>query len=211
MAPAKAGKTKNAKRAPQAAVTGKGRSKAKAAPRKAAPRKAAPRKAAPRKAGGHGHGGFSKPAAKRSAKRAAKPTSIQLAQGAQQAVVKALRQKPVPAPAPARPAGMPEMLRDAALAVLNERQAEDVLTFDLAERSAMADYLVIASGRASKQLAAIAHYLGEAFVKLGVSKPRIEGLQDANWVLVDAGDVIVHLFRPEVRKYYDLERIWQEK
>lgn len=104
---------------------------------------------------------------------------------------------------------MPEKLRDAALAVLNERKAEDILTFDLTGRSAMADYLIIASGRASKQLVALAHHLGDAFAKLGSAKPRIEGVQDANWVLVDAGDVLVHLFRPEVRRYYDLEAIWQ--
>lgn len=132
------------------------------------------------------------------------------AQGAKKAVVKALKKKPV-VQKETRPAGIPEKLRDAAIAVLNERKAEDILTFDLTGRSAMADYLIIASGRASKQLVALAHHLGDAFAKLGVAKPRIEGMQDANWVLVDAGDVIVHLFRPEVRHYYDLEAIWKDQ
>ncbi|MER2519891.1 MAG: ribosome silencing factor [Bdellovibrionales bacterium] len=193
MASTKGKKTKTAKNVRKTSATGKTQGKVKSAPRKPPGRAKAAKR--PQKS---------------AVKKTAKPTSRKLAQGAQKAVVKILQKKPVPS-APARPAGMPEMLRDAAIAVLNERQAEDVLTFDLAERSAMADYLIVASGRASKQLVAIAHYLGEAFVKLGMPKPRIEGMQDANWVLVDAGDVIVHLFRPEVRKYYDLEAIWQEK
>lgn len=107
-----------------------------------------------------------------------------------------------------RPAGLPEQLRDAALKVLNERQAEEIVTFDLAGRSSVADYLIVASGRAGRQLAAIAHYLREAFAKLGVERTRVEGLPEANWVLVDGGDVIIHLFQPEVRGYYNIEGIW---
>ena len=76
----------------------------------------------------------------------------------------------------------------------------------------MADYLIIASGRAGRQIAAIADYLREAFMKLGVQRVRIEGLPEANWVLVDAGDVVVHLFRPEVRPAITgLEDIWGER
>jgi ribosome-associated protein len=116
-----------------------------------------------------------------------------------------------PAAKPRRPAGVPEKLRDAALKVLDERQAEDIITVDLADRSSVADYLIIASGRASRQLAAIAHYLRETFAQHGISQIRVEGLPEANWVLVDAGDIIVHLFRPEVRRYYDLERIWDNR
>lgn len=110
-----------------------------------------------------------------------------------------------------RPAGVPEQLRDAALKILDERQAEEIVTFDLAGRSSFADYLIVASGRASRQLAAIAHYLGEAFEKLGAPRIRIEGLPEANWVLVDGGDVIVHLFMPEVRGFYNIEGIWSKR
>ncbi|MDX2028796.1 MAG: ribosome silencing factor [Alphaproteobacteria bacterium] len=116
-----------------------------------------------------------------------------------------------PSPAPARkkgPRGLPEILRDTALKILDDRQAEDIVTVDLTARSSLADYLIVASGRASRQVAAIAHYLREAFTKHGVRQIRIEGLPQGNWVLVDAGDVVVHLFRPEVRRYYDLEGIW---
>ncbi len=106
------------------------------------------------------------------------------------------------------PYGLPEQLRDAALKVLDERQADDIVTVNLAGRSAMADYMIIGSGRASKQLGAIAHYLREEFAKLGVTQMRVEGQGEGNWVLIDAGDIIVHLFRPEVRRYYNLEQIW---
>lgn len=106
---------------------------------------------------------------------------------------------------------LPEQLRDAVLKVLDERQAEDIVVVPLAGRSSLADYVIIASGRASRQVAAIADYLREAFFKLGVKQVRIEGQSEANWVLVDAGDVIVHLFRPEVRSYYDVDSIWAAK
>ncbi|MDE1900426.1 MAG: ribosome silencing factor [Alphaproteobacteria bacterium] len=103
---------------------------------------------------------------------------------------------------------MPEQLRDAALKILEERQAEEIVTVPLAGRSSVADYLIIASGRAGRQITAIADYLQDAFVKTGAGHVRIEGKSEANWVLIDAGDVIVHLFRPEVRHYYDLDAIY---
>jgi len=106
---------------------------------------------------------------------------------------------------------LPGQLFDAAMDVLNERQAEQIVTVELQGRSSMADYLIIASGRAQRQIAAIADYLRAAFMKLGVSQVRIEGLPEANWVLVDAGDIVVHLFRPEVRDYYRLEDIWKRR
>lgn len=150
-----------------------------------------------------------KPAARKApAKtRAAKSKPVKKAVAA-----KSVHKKPAPSPAPRPPRvrGVPEQLRDAALKVLDERQAEDIMTFDLGGRSTMADYLIVASGRAARQLAAIAHYLGEAFAKLGVSRTRIEGLPEANWVLVDGGDVIVHLFLPEVRGFYKIEDIWSK-
>jgi ribosome-associated protein len=120
-------------------------------------------------------------------------------------------------PAPKQPirkkriGGLPDKLHEAAIKVLKDRQAEDIVTIDLEDRSSVADYLIIASGRASRQIAAIADYLREAFSKLGARQIRVEGLPEANWVLVDAGDVIVHLFRPEVRHYYQLEDIWNAK
>ena len=110
-----------------------------------------------------------------------------------------------------KPGGLPEQLLAAALKVLDERQAEEIVSVPLAGRSSIADYLIIASGRAGRQVVAIADHLREAFFKLGVKQVRVEGQAEANWVLVDAGDVIIHLFRPEVRRYYDLDGIWKNK
>lgn len=123
-------------------------------------------------------------------------------------IKKMVKRAPRQTLAPKGPYGLPEQLRDAALKILDERQADDIVTVSLAGRSAMADYMIIASGRASKQLSAITHYLQDEFEKLGVTQIRTEGQGEGNWVLMDAGDVLIHLFRPEVRKYYNLEQIW---
>lgn len=106
--------------------------------------------------------------------------------------------------------GMPEKLRDVAVAVLDERKAEDITVIDLKGRNPLADYMIIASGGSARQLAALADYLMQAFAKLGCKRVRVEGLPQGDWVLVDVGDVLVHIFRPEVRQYYDLEDIWKE-
>jgi ribosome-associated protein len=116
--------------------------------------------------------------------------------------------KPKVAARKAAARGVPEQLRDAALKILDERQAEAIVTADLRGKSAMADYAIAAAGKSGRQLAAIAHYLREGFEKAGVKRVRVEGLPQGDWVLIDAGDVIVHLFRPEVRRYYNIEDIW---
>jgi len=122
--------------------------------------------------------------------------------------VKPARKRPAGSVPSVKAGGLSGKLRAAALKVLEDRQAEEIVMIDLINRSSVADYLIIASGRAGRQIAAIADYLREAFMKLGVSAVRVEGLSQANWVLVDAGDVVVHLFRPEVRHYYRLEDLW---
>jgi len=91
---------------------------------------------------------------------------------------------------------------------LDEDQAQDVVSIPLEGKSSIADYMVIASGRSTRQVAAIATHLAERLKKEGHGSPRIEGLPAADWVLIDAGDVVVHLFRPEVRSFYNLERMW---
>jgi ribosome-associated protein len=91
---------------------------------------------------------------------------------------------------------------------LDEDQAQDVVSIPLEGKSSIADYMVIASGRSTRQVAAIATHLAERLKKDGHGSPRIEGLPAADWVLIDAGDVVVHLFRPEVRSFYNLERMW---
>ncbi|PZU47773.1 MAG: ribosome silencing factor [Sphingomonas sp.] len=91
---------------------------------------------------------------------------------------------------------------------LEDGQAEEVVSIPLAGKSAIADHMVIASGRSTRQVAALAQRI-ESEVKQSLHRNvRIEGLASADWVLIDAHDVIVHLFRPEVRQFYGLEKMW---
>jgi ribosome-associated protein len=97
---------------------------------------------------------------------------------------------------------------DAILTCLDDHQAEDIVTIDLAGKSTIADYMVIATGRSSRQVAALAEHLGRVVKDHGIVGAAPEGLRQGDWVLIDAGDVIVHLFRPEVRAFYNLEKMW---
>ena len=94
------------------------------------------------------------------------------------------------------------------LAQLDDDQAQDLVSIPLEGKSSIADHMVIASGRSTRQVAAMATKLAERLKQEGHGSPRIEGLPAADWVLIDAGDVVVHLFRPEVRSFYNLERMW---
>lgn len=102
----------------------------------------------------------------------------------------------------------PEELRDLIERALDDAKAEDVVTVALAGKSTVADYMIVASGRTHRQVAALAERISEALHQAGQPVLAIEGLAAADWVLVDAGDVIVHLFRPEVRAFYALEKMW---
>ena len=101
-----------------------------------------------------------------------------------------------------------EMLHELVLRSLDDDQALDVVSIPLAGKSAIADHMVIASGRSSRQVASMAQKLTERIKRDMGRSVRIEGLPIADWVLLDADDVIVHLFRPEVRSFYNLERMW---
>jgi ribosome-associated protein len=92
---------------------------------------------------------------------------------------------------------------------LEDAKAEDILPIDIKGKSALADHMVIASGRSHRHVAAIADQLITAIKEAGFGNPRIEGKEAADWVLIDAGDVIVHVFRPEVRSFYNIEKMWQ--
>ncbi|MFC7498894.1 ribosome silencing factor [Enterovirga sp. GCM10030262] len=91
---------------------------------------------------------------------------------------------------------------------LDDDQAQEVVTIPLAGKSSIADHMVIASGRSTRQVASMAQKISERIKKELGRNVRIEGLPVADWVLIDADDVIVHLFRPEVRTFYNLERMW---
>lgn len=106
------------------------------------------------------------------------------------------------------PAAEPGSLHALVLQSLDDDQAQDLVSIPLEGKSSIADHMVIASGRSTRQVAAMAQKLAERIKQGGFGSVRIEGLPAADWVLVDAGDVVVHLFRPEVRSFYNLERMW---
>ncbi|MET1113007.1 MAG: ribosome silencing factor [Allosphingosinicella sp.] len=118
----------------------------------------------------------------------------------------------MPANAPAPPSGgaheKVEALHRLVLRSLDDDQAQDVVSIPLAGKSAIADHMVIASGRSTRQVASMAQKLGERIKQELGRSVRVEGLPVADWVLIDADDVIVHIFRPEVRSFYNLERMW---
>ena len=113
----------------------------------------------------------------------------------------------------AKQAGAPaaatvEELHTTVLQSLDDDQAVEVVSIPLAGKSSIADHMVIASGRSTRQVASMATKLADRLKKEFGKNVRIEGLPAADWVLIDADDVIVHLFRPEVRTFYNLERMW---
>ena len=91
---------------------------------------------------------------------------------------------------------------------LDDDKAEDIVVIDLHGKSSMADFMVIASGRSQRQLHAMAEHLQAKLKEQGVTGVGIEGARVGDWVLIDGGDVVVHLFKPEVRRFYNLEKMW---
>jgi ribosome-associated protein len=117
------------------------------------------------------------------------------------------------APSPNRPAPVvasiaePNMI-DVVLQSLDDAKAEQTVAIDITGKSSLSDHLVVTSGRSHRHVGALADQLARDLREAGFSKPRIEGLPHCDWVLVDGGDVIVHIFRPEVREFYNLEKMW---
>ena len=114
---------------------------------------------------------------------------------------------PAATPAPL-PSTEPGSLHELVIKSLDDDQAQELVSIPLEGKSSIADHMVIASGRSTRQVAAMAQKLAERIKHGGFGHARIEGLPAADWVLVDAGDVVIHLFRPEVRSFYNLERMW---
>lgn len=100
-----------------------------------------------------------------------------------------------------------ESLKDQLMAILDDKKAEHISVVDLHDKSILADYLLIASAQSSRQLYAIAEHIGIELKKHGIL-PIVDGNPPTDWVVVDAGDIIVHLFRPEARAFYNLEKMW---
>ena len=102
----------------------------------------------------------------------------------------------------------PATVLKAVLASLDDSKAEDIVSIDIQGKSSLGDYMVVASGRSHRHVGAIADRLLQDLREKGLRDMRVEGLPHCDWVLVDAGDVLVHVFRPEVRGFYNLEKMW---
>ena len=96
------------------------------------------------------------------------------------------------------------------LSRLDDMKAEETITIDLRGKSAFSDYMVVTSGRANRHVGAIAENVTKALKENGIKNIHVEGLSNCDWVLIDSGDVVVHVFRPEVREFYNLERLWAQ-
>ena len=97
------------------------------------------------------------------------------------------------------------------LASLDDAKAEDTVTIDIAGKSALGDFMVVTTGRSHRHVGAIADRLVSDLKQAGFGPMRVEGLPHCDWVLIDSGDVIVHIFRPEVRDFYNLEKMWMSE
>jgi len=94
------------------------------------------------------------------------------------------------------------------LDVLDEHSAQEIIEIDIRGKSSISDYMIVASGRSNRHVGALSDYLIKSLKSIGKKNIGIEGLKSCDWVLIDVGDVIVHLFRPEVRAFYNIEKIW---
>ena len=157
------------------------------APRKQAAKKAAAKKPAP---------SVTKSKPKAAAKKPAAQTSV----------VK----KKAAAPAPKSPSkkSPTAQLCDKIAAILDTNKAEQIITLPLIGQCSFADYMIVASGRAPRHVSALADYVADHLKKTGNPPLSIEGQETGDWVLIDAGDVVVHIFRPEIRQFYNIEKMW---
>lgn len=131
----------------------------------------------------------------------------------------AAKPKSKPATAKKKPASKPAVKKSAAATaaakhcaliakILDDNKAEEIVCIDLAAKCSFADFMVVASGRSQRHVAALADHVADGLKKAGMPPLNIEGKDSADWVLIDAGDVVVHLFRPEVRQFYNIEKMW---
>jgi ribosome-associated protein len=96
------------------------------------------------------------------------------------------------------------------LSRLDDMKAEETVTIDLRGKSAFSDYMIVTTGRVNRHVGAIAENVAKGLKESGIKSPHVEGMPNCDWVLIDSGDVIVHIFRPEVREFYNLERLWTQ-
>ena len=181
---------------------------AKPAPKKSVAKKPAAKKAVAKKPAAK------KPVTKKSpAKKSARKISPKkIEQKAARKVAKKLARAKVAKPvlvAEVQKPVWPAMV-EAVLQQLDESKAEQIVAIDLTRKTTIADTMVVASGRSSRHVNAVADQVVERLERMGKKNIRIEGVPQCDWVLVDAGDLVVHVFRPEVRSFYNLEKLWSD-
>jgi ribosome-associated protein len=143
-------------------------------------------------------------------KRAGKPARKPAKKTAKKAASKFTARKKTKKAASPKPsaAASKNKVLNLILAKLDEDQAANTIQIDLHNKSTIADYMVVTSGRSNRHVNAIADHVIESLHKSGAPRVRVEGMPNCDWVLIDAGDVILHIFRPEVRSFYNLEKMW---
>lgn len=149
-----------------------------------------------------------KVSAKPAAAKSKKPAPVKAA-----AKKPAVTQKAAPAKKPAAAKLSPAQTATAALckkitSILDTNKAEEITTLNLRDKCSFADYMIVASGRAPRHVSALADYVADMLKKTGIPPLSVEGKESGDWVLIDAGDIVVHIFRPEVRQFYNIEKMW---
>jgi ribosome-associated protein len=146
-------------------------------------------------------------AAKPAVKAKAKPAAKSVAKKAAPAATKKAAAAKKPAAAPKKLTGSAALAKQIAT-ILDTNKGEDIITLALADKCSFADYMIVASGRAPRHVVALADYVGDMLKKQGIPPLSIEGKETGDWVLIDAGDIVVHIFRPEIRQFYNIEKMW---
>lgn len=121
---------------------------------------------------------------------------------------KAPAKKPTAAAKPKKPPSPSEQWRKIITKSLDENKAEDISELDLKQKCSFTDFMVVASGRSARHVAALAEHVVDDLRKAGGHVMSVEGKDTGDWVLIDAGDVVVHIFRPEIRQFYNIEKMW---
>ena len=120
----------------------------------------------------------------------------------------AAKKAPAPRKGKAADTGKSSQMLALVLESLEEDKAEDVVSIDLTGKTPIADHMVVASGRSQRHVGAVADHLLRRLKEAGFGNAQVEGMKQGDWVLIDGGDVVVHVFRPEVREFYNLEKMW---
>lgn len=149
------------------------------------------------------------PAKKAAAKKAAAPKKAAASKPAATRAVTARKAAPKKPPAAEVRDSATETL-DLVLARLDAMKAEETVTIDLRGKSAFSDYLVVTTGRSNRHVGAVAENVAKGLKEAGQKKLHVEGMANCDWVLIDTGEVILHVFRPEVREFYNIERLWAQ-